>query len=105
MWSSDTSIIAHGHVRPPRRPARITFVQAEVELPTGVGQGDQPATQPTRLPPRFGGEASGPMPTTRVRHRQQIERRYATDRSVAPSTPLIVGGDFFAPHDGALVST
>lgn len=106
LWSSDASIIAGGQVRPRSVRRGLHFVQAEVELPTGL----RAEVISLRLSPpvfRLDFWKRGfwsDHHDNRVRHRRQIQAIMRRIASVAPSTPLIVGGDFNAPpRDGALV--
>ncbi|NLX96952.1 MAG: hypothetical protein GXY83_12320 [Rhodopirellula sp.] len=106
LWSSDTSIIARGDVRPRNVDRDSHFVHAQVELPTGL----KADVMSVRLdPPVF--RLDFWMPgfwidhrNRRLKHRRQIREIMQRVENIEQAGPLIVGGDFNAPPgDPALV--
>jgi endonuclease/exonuclease/phosphatase (EEP) superfamily protein YafD len=103
LWGGDTSILARGTIRPRHVDGTSHFVQATVELPSGL----KTEVVSLRLhPPVFRLDFLRPgfwvaHRDNRVRHRRQILDVRQRIRSIR--TPLIAGGDFNAvPRDAAL---
>lgn len=101
LWSSDTSILARGDVRPRSVDRGSYFVHAEIELAAGL----KADVMSVRLnPPVFHLDFWTPGFWTdhrhnRIKHRQQILDIMQRIGNLEQSVPLIVGGDFNAPPD------
>ena len=103
LWGGDTSILARGSIQPHGVDRTSHFVQATVELPSGL----KTNVVSLRLhPPVF--RLDFWMPgfwidhrNNRIRHRRQILDVMQQIRTIR--TPVIAGGDFNAvPRDAAL---